>query len=550
MAKPVRLTPEMIQENLRKGVWNDDAIVDFWDKNARLYPDAEAMVDSKTRFTWSEAKARIDRLALGLLELGIKKDEMLVVQLPNSVELHLFRLACEKASILCLPVQRNLREREMDYILRQTDAVAVVIPWEFRDCNYFDMIQSIRPGLPKLRQILVVGDKVPEGTVSVQGMLLKPLEKEYPASYLQKTRCKGTDFYLVMHTTGTTGFPKFVEYPIAPRIFSNKGFIEAFKLTGKDVLGAFSAAGAGPNCIAYFTAPEVSAKVVWEEHFNPEEALQLIEKEKITVGLVVPTNLALMLRHPSLGKYDLSSMRLWWCVGAMLPYPVALETEAKLGGVILSGLGATDFGGFTIHPIDTPQQKRLLTLGKGIPGMTEVKLVDDNGKEVPKGDIGEVWARGPAAVSGYYRDPGTTAQAWTPDGWFKMGDLGYFDKDGDLVLVGRKKDMIIRAGQNIYPIEIENIILTHPKVAAASIVGIPDQVVGEKACAFVVPKNEEKITFKEMISFLTEQKLALYKLPEMLEFIDKLPLVAGEKVDKKALQQEAIARLQASGKLG
>ncbi len=542
MAKPVRLTPEIIADCKRKGVWTDQAIVDLWDRNAKLYPNDEAIVDSRTRLTWSQGKTRIDRLALALLELGFKKDEMLIVQLPNSVELHLFRLACEKAGILCMPVQRNLRHREMEYILKQTDAVGVVINWQFRDFNYFDMIQEIRPNLPKLRKVLVAGEKVPSGAVSVSELLSNPLEKKYPANYLDKTKCKGTDFYLVMHTTGTTGFPKFVEYPIAPRIFSNKAFIENFKLTRNDILGAFSAASAGANCIAYFTAPEVAAKVVWEEHFNPEEAFQLIEKEKITVGLVVPTNLALMLRHPSLGKYDLSSLRLWWCVGAMLPYPVAMETEEKMGGVILSGLGATDFGGFTIHPLNAPQQKRLLTLGKGVPGMTEVKLIDDNGKEVGKGQVGEVWARGPAAVSGYYRDPKTTAQAWTPEGWFKMGDLGYFDKDDDLVLCGRKKDMIIRAGQNVYPIEIENLLLTHPRVAAASIVGIPDPIVGEKACAFVVTKGKENLTFKEMVAFLTEQKLAPYKLPEVLEFIDKLPLVAGEKVDKKALVQEAINR--------
>ena len=548
MAKPVRLTQQMIEDNKRKGIWSDAAIVDLWDRNARLYPNDEAIVDSRTRLTWSQAKVMIDRLALGLIEMGIKKDEMLVVQLPNSAELHLFRLACEKASILCIPVQRNLRHREMEYILQQTDAVGVVINFEFRDFNYYDMIQSLRPNLPKLRNIMVAGDKVPAGTISVNEMLKNPLEKKYPADYLQKTKCKGTDFYLIMHTTGTTGFPKFVEYPIAPRIFSNKGFIDSFKLTKKDVLGAFSAASAGPNCIAYFTAPEVACKTIWEEHFNPEEAFQLIEKEKITIGLVVPTNLALMLRHPSLGKYDLSSMRLWWCVGAMLPYPVALETEAKLGGKINSGLGATDFGGYTIHPFDAPQQKRLLTLGKGIPGMTDVRLVDEFGKDIKKGEVGEVWLSGPAAVSGYYRDPKTTAQAWTADGWFKMGDLGYFDKDDDLVLVGRKKDMIIRAGQNIYPIEIENILLTHPKVAATSIVAVPDPVVGEKACAFVVTKGNEKITFKEMIAFLTEQKLAPYKLPELLEFIDKLPLVAGEKVDKKALQTEAVARMAAAKK--
>lgn len=524
---------------MRRGIWSQTAISDFWDRNARLFPDREAVTDGKTRLTWAEAKIWIDRLALGLVELGIEKDEMLVPQLPNSVELALLRLACEKSSILCMPVQRNLRQREMEYILRETAAVAVVIPWKFRDFDYFDMIQQLRPGLPELRHVLVTGDTIPAGALPLRDLLENPLEKKYREEYLSNAKCKGTDFYLVMHTTGSTGFPKFVEYPMAPRVFSNKGLIAYLKLTPDDVFGAFSGASSGPNCVAYFTAPELGAKVVWEEHFEPEEAFQLIEKERITVGLVVPTNLALMLRHPSMDKYDLSSIRLWWCAGANVPYPVALEAESKLGGVIINGLGATDFGGYTIHPLNAPQRKRLLTVGKPVPGMSEIKIVDNNGQEVRQGEVGEVWSRGPAAVSGYYRDPQTTALAWTPDGWFKFGDLGYLDADGDLVLVGRKKDMIIRAGQNIYPIEIETVLLNHPKIAAAAIVGIPDPVVGEKACAFVVTKGGENLNFQQMVSFLKEQKLAPYKMPERLEVVDQLPLIADQKVDKKALQKIA-----------
>ncbi len=543
MAKATRFTDAMIEENLRTGLWSETAVVDFWDRNARLYPDHEAIVDSRARLTWAEGKVWIDRLALGLLEMGIKKDDMLVVQLPNSVELCLLRLACEKVSILCLPVQRNLRQREMEYILRQTDAVAIAITPRFRDFDYLEMVRQLRPGLPKLKHIIVAGDEKPPGTVSLQDMVQKPLEKSYPPDYLQRTKCPGTDFYLVMPTTGTTGFPKFVEFPMAPRILSNQIFIENLKLTRDDVIGAFSAAGSGPNTVAYFAAPEVGAKVIWQEHFEPEEAFRLIEKERITVGLVVPTNLALMLRHPSLGKYDLSSIRLWWSAGAMLPYPVALETEERLGGVIMSGLGATDFGGFTIFPTDAPQQQRLLTVGKPIARVMQIKLVDDSGKEVPYGEVGEVWARSHTAISGYFRDPQATAQAWTSDGWFKMGDLGYWNKDGNLVLVGRKKDMIIRAGQNIYPAEVENLLLTHPRIAGAAIVGVPDPIVGEKACAFVVPKRNASLDVKELIPFLKSQNIAPYKLPEYFEVIDKLPLIADQKVDKKALQQEALKRL-------
>lgn len=537
MAKPTRYTEEMIRDYLARGIWSNAALADFWDKNSAIYPDRVALVDSRTRLTWSQSKLWIDRIAFGLLELGLKKDDVLVVQLPNSIELCFLRLACEKTSILCLPVQRNLRHLEMEYILRKTEAAALVIPQEFQGFNYYDMVQGLRHGLPQLRHILITGEKVPAGSISIKEMVETPRESKYPADYLDKTKCPGTEFSLILHTTGTTGFPKFVEYPVCPRIFSNKAFIDYLQLKSDDVLGCFSAASVGPNGVAYFTAPEIACKTLWIEHFEPEKALELIEKERITVGLVVPTVLVRMLNSPALGRYDTSSIRLWWSAGAMLPYQVAVEAEEKLGGVILSGLGATDWGGFTILPLDAPREERLLTVGKPPEGVIEIKLVDDHGETVSGGEIGEVWGRGPACLSGYYKDPEATWQAWTRDGWFKMGDLAKWDEKGNLVLVGRKKDMIIRAGQNIYPIEIENLLITHPKVDSAAIVGTPDKVLGEKACAFVVPKRGQDFSFSEMIDFLKNKRVALYKLPEQLVIIDKIPLVADQKVDKKALQQ-------------
>ena len=464
---------------------------------------------------------------------------MLVVQLPNSVELGLMRLACEKANILCIPLQRNLRHRELEYILSKSEAKGIVIPWEFQGFNYFNMVEELRPGLPGLKHIMITGEKVPQGTISIKEMAENSLERKYPSDYLEKTKCPGTEFYLILHTTGTTGLPKLVEYPMAPRFCSNKALIHYLKLTRDDVLCCFTAAHVGPNGIAYFTAPELACKTIWVEHFTPEDALKLIEKERITVGLVVPTVLSRLLSSPELGKYDLSSIRLWWSAGAVLPYQLGLETEEKLGGVVLTGLGATDFGGFTILPIDAPQEERLLSVGKPPEGILEIKLVDDQGNEVPTGEVGEVWGRGPVCVSGYYKDPEATRQAWTSDGWFKMGDLGKWDEKGNLVLVGRKKDMIIRAGQNIYPVEIENLLQSHPGIEAVSIVGIPDNSLGEKACAFVVLRGGEKFTLIDMIDFLKSKRIAPYKLPERLEIIDRLPLVADQKVDKKALQQLA-----------
>ena len=194
-----------------------------------------------------------------------------------------------------------------------------------------------------------------------------------------------------------------------------------------------------------------------------------------------------------------------------------------------------------------PRDQRLLTVGR--PSIAnEVKIVDESGLEVRQGQVGEIMARGPMCGFGYYKDPEASMKVWTQDGWYHMGDLGKFDEKGNLILIGRAKDMIIRGGQNIYPLEIENLLLTHPKVLDVAIVGMPDPVMGEKACAYVVPKAGQEFKFDEMVSFLKEKKIANYKLPERLEIIGKLPAVAGQKIDKKALQQAIAQKLKSESK--
>jgi non-ribosomal peptide synthetase component E (peptide arylation enzyme) len=539
----------MIEEYKEKGYWVQTTLSDIWDSNGRECPDKEAIVDSKTRLTWGEANQWIDRLALGFLELGMNKDELIVIQLPNSVELCLLRVACERAGLFCLPVLRTWRQREMEYALKRVNAVGVVIPWTFREFDYFEMIQAIRPRLPKLRHIFTVDDRVPEGVISIKEMVKKPLEKKYPRGYLEGKKCKADEFSLIAPTSGTTGLPKFIESPISSRIYMGKVFIERFGLTDEDIIGVFCPAVGGPNHPTYFSAPIVSAKVVMLEHFSSEEAFKLIEKEKISFASVVPAQLSIMMRDPMHKEYDLRSLRLFNCSGAALAPQVGMEVEEKLGCPIVQTYGAMDSGGMTLHSFYDNAEVRLFTIGKPAGG-NEVKLVDDAGKEAPKGNPGEILVRGPTLVSGYYDDPETTRQVWTRDGWYKTGDLGTFDESGNLVIVGRKKEIIIRGGQNIYPVEIENLLLAHPKVSNVAVVKMPDPVMGEKACAYVVSKQGQDFTFDDMVSFLKKNAVAAYKLPERLEIVGALPMVAeGQKVDKKVLEKDIGEKLKAARRL-
>ncbi len=234
-----------------------------------------------------------------------------------------------------------------------------------------------------------------------------------------------------------------------------------------------------------------------------------------------------MIEHPKRKDYDLSSVRLWWNAGAFLPPQLGAEVEAKLGGTILSGLGASDFRRHHDSGTGRPAGDTVYDRGHGQGRHRSSRSLTITAGKLGSEEVGEIWGAGPSCASGYFRDAEATWQAWTKDGWFKTGDLGKIDDQGNLILVGRKKDLIIRGGQNVYPAEMESILLTHPSVAAVAVVAMPDTVMGEKACAYVQLKEGCSLAFPEMVKFLTDQDIALYKIPERLELIDEMPMVGG-----------------------
>jgi non-ribosomal peptide synthetase component E (peptide arylation enzyme) len=546
VSKPTLYTEQMISEYMKAGYWDTITLSDYWERNARDYPDKEAITDSRIRLTWAEAKQWIDRLSLGLLELGFNKDDLIVIQLPNCVELVMLRLACERAGLIYAPVLRTLRHTEIEYLLKYLNATALVIPWKYRDFDYFGMVQELRPRLPNLKYIFIHGDDVPSGTISIKALLQNPLETKYPPNYLDGKKSTSTEVSLVALTTGTTGNPKCIETPVCCRLSIGRANLRSLKITSSDVFAALTPAALGPNVLPYFSAPQVGAKVSLLEHWSVEEALRLIEEEKVTIPCVVPAQLAELAAYPDLERHNINSMRVIFSAGASLPFHMVVGLEGKLGIPIVQAYGTVDYGGVAVSSIDDPLDARLLTVGKPYQG-NEIKLLDEWGKAVADGQVGEIIVRGAASSSGYYLDPDMTFKIWDQNGWYRTGDLGKFDKEGNLVIVGRGKDIIIRGGQNIYPGEVEDLLLTHPKVANAAIVGIPDPIMGERVCACVVTEVGEDFSFDEMISFLKTKRIAPYKLPERLVLLNSLPYAGGLKLDRKALKAETIDQLRAEG---
>jgi len=552
MSKMTRITPDMVQEYQSKGYWGTRRTSEIWDHDALLFPDKEALVDSKSRLTFSQIKRLSDRFAYWLIRSGFKKDDILIMQIPNCVESFIVRLGCEKAGVLCAPTQMNLRYNELRHAFHILGAVATAIPARFGRSNYYDTIQDIQKQEPSLRHILILGDEAPEGTYAIAEILRQPHERDYPEGYLEKTRFGTNEVAVIGLTSGTSGIPKFIEHPILARIAVGRTYGDSVKLCRDDTLALVTNSILGGAASVGYSggAPSVGARVALLERWNVEDALRLLEREKVTVLRIVPTQLIMILKHSELAKYRLF-LRAILCGSAPLPWEMAREAEKRLGARIVTSYGNFDGALFSLSTIDQPEEVRWKTSGKPPAGI-ELRIVDDDGRDVPAGQIGELIGRGALTVSGHFRNLAATIGAWGclgKDGWFKTGDLARFDESGNLLIVGRKKDMVLRGGQNIYPQELENLLLTHPNVGQVAIVPMPDPVMGERACAYIAPKNGKTFTFEEMTAFLREQRIASFKIPERLEIRESLPIGELGKVMKPQLVEDIHKKLQAEGKM-
>lgn len=550
--KPIRYKKEMVDEFLRDGYWTRETFYDFWDRNAREYSDREALVDSRYRLTWAEAKKLVDAMAVSWVEMGLEKFSRVIIQSPNSVYGFLARIACERAGLISLTVYPYLRQRELEYMAERTETTAVIIPHVYRKFDYLEMYKGLKKQFPHLKSIFLFDDEVPSSapdqTYSLTQLARERAEKTIDETVLAQRKLDPFENVgLLTSTTGTTGLPKLVEWPIAPRVCTSKARVGIWDLTKDDTTMAIAPhAGGAAGTLTYFAAPVAGAKTVMLEEFSPEGALELIQKEKATAIGVVPTHLVRMLEaDPS--RYDLSSLRFIRSAGGYLSPQVAEEAENAFGAVITSDLGTQDMGSVSGCRVEDPKELRRRTVGRMLPG-NKVRLLGENGKEVLPGEPGTLYFRGPHAPAGYYRDEELTATVFDPDGWTTTGDIVKFDQ-GCLWILGRAKDMIIRGGQNIYPAEIEGLLNEHPKVASVAIVGYPDREMGERCCACVIPKTGQSFTFEEMVEFLKGKNLAMFKLPEKLAVMDALPTVGDSgKIDKKTLKKD-IEEQVAAGKL-
>jgi len=528
------IDPARIAEFTRLGYWTETTSNDALERLARERPDKLAIVDGRVRLDYGAYFRRAERLAAHFVELGLGADDVVAIQLPNWSEFPVAINATMLAGIPFCQLHADFRAREVEFILRFTEASALILPRQFRRFDYLDMLGRLRPNLPHLRDVLVVGDDVTAEYFDLRRFLDAPGGLPLDRELLRRRRPKGNDLARTPFTSGTTGDPKAVLHLHNTTNCAARFVNEGHRVGPDSVLLAFLSVGLNWGLLNVLQAIFAGCTLILQEVFDAALALALIERERVTHFCCAPAHLVSMLNVPGLDRYDLSSLQMMTTGGASCPIDVIREVRARLPSHLLELYGMLECG-FQSHTMPDEEPEVVCGLvGRPLPQMG-IRVVDDSGKDCPPGTPGEILTYGPSVTIGYYNNPEANARSFNPDGWFATGDIGILDENSYLKIVDRKKELIIRGGANIYPREIEEVLYQHPKVLEAAAVGVPDPRLGERVCACVVPQSGESLTLDELVAFLTG-KIATYKLPEFLHLLDALPRTPTGKVQKGPLR--------------
>lgn len=483
-------------------------------RHALERPASPALADGRVRLAWGDVKAWVDRAAGWFLRLDLPRGSAVLGWLPNCAEWYLLRLACERAGLFWVPVSASQGKRELLSILQRVRPVVLVTMGIFRERDYTVEASEIctDAGLSPIRLQISI-----DSLLQLDG----PVSDEKTALTLEESAH-------ALCTTGSEGIPKLAVYTLAAACERAHAQARLLGLAANDIILVLST-GTGPARAAWLAAPVAGACVLGVPVFGVGSALAQIEQERASIVCGTPAQLAMLAAR--LKDVDTSTVRIWYTAGSVLPPTLARDLEAASQGIVISTYGGADFGGWAAPSPTDPPAVRHFTVGRPRGG-TELRVVDGQGLEVPKGDVGELIGRGRCCVSGFLGDEGR--QAWR-NGWFHTGDLASFDDDGNVVIVGRLKELIVRGGDKVSPSEIEALLRTRPEVAQIAVVGVPDAILGERVCACVVPAIRTQPPDLEILKqHLIGHGVAKHKVPERLLILDELPLV-GDKIDRKTL---------------
>jgi cyclohexanecarboxylate-CoA ligase len=524
------------------GLWPDRLMVDYLDEAVAENPGSVAVVGTRTAddvstcLTYAELARRVERIAVGLVRLGIQPGEVVSFQLPNWWQFVAVYLACVRIGAVANPLMPIFRQRELRFMLAFGETRVLIGPSVFRDFDHGSMLLELKRELPALCHVLLVGGRDEH---SFDRVLLEsaPMAADEVRTLFNARRPAADHLTQLMFTSGTTGEPKGVMHTSNTLLGTALSFIATTGLTRDDVvLMPSPLAHQSGFLYGMGVALALKTKLVLQDVWNPDLAADLIEREQASYTFASSPFLVDLANGAGDKPEKVRSLRLFCCSGAPIPGVLVERATQQLGLKVLSGWGMTENGLVTLTRPDDPPHTSVQTDGRAIHGM-EVRVVDDDGRVVPSGTAGRLQSRGVATFVGYLKRP--ELASIDEQGWFDTGDLARMDEQGYLRITGRSKDVIIRGGENIPVVEIEALLYRHPKLSAVSVVGMPDERLGERACAFIVPQRGQSVSLAELTAFLQNQGVAKQYWPERIEVLGEMPVTPSGKIQKFKLRELA-----------
>jgi cyclohexanecarboxylate-CoA ligase len=535
----VLIAPRRAQ-SVAQGFWHDRTINDDLDACVAACPDKLALTavqaesGSVTRFTYRELAAMADRVAVGLARLGVGRNDIVACQLPNWWQFTVVYLACSRIGAVMNPLMHIFRERELSFMLKHGEAKVLIVPKLFRGFDFEQMVTALQPSLPDLKHIVVVNGA---GANSFEALLSGPaweLSGEADA-ILSSDRPGPDDVTQLIYTSGTTGEPKGVMHTANTVMANIIPYAQRLHLGASDVVLMASPMAHQTGFMYGLMMPiMLKASAVLLDIWEPLKAIDLIRAEGATFTMASTPFLTDLAKNVADSGKTVPTLATFLCAGAPIPGPLVEQARAVLGTKIVSAWGMTENGAVTLIKLDDPDERAFTTDGCPLPGV-ELKVIDVDGASLPPGEAGKLLLRACSNFGGYLKRPqwnGTDAE-----GWFDTGDLACIDEQGYVRITGRSKDVIIRGGENIPVVEIEALLYRHPAIAMAAVVAYPDERLGERACAVVVPKAGQTIDLPGLVEFMKSQKVAVQYIPERLIVREAMPSTPSGKIQKFKLRE-------------
>jgi cyclohexanecarboxylate-CoA ligase len=534
------LLPARRDASIAAGHWPDRTINDALDACVTSCPERVALtalrveVGDVRRFTYRELGTMVDRVAIGLTKLGVGRNDVVSMQLPNWWQFTVLYLACSRIGAVANPLMHIFRERELSFMLAHGDSKVLVVPKTFRGFDHEAMARGLQAALPALQRVVVIDGGGPD---DFDALLADPHWERAPdaAHILSANRPSPDDVTQLIYTSGTTGEPKGVMHSANTLLANILPYAARLHLDENDVVLMASPMAHQTGFMYGLMMPVLlRCRAVLQDIWQPARAVALIREESVSFTMASTPFLADLARTVDETGQAVPTLRTFLCAGAPIPGPLVEQARRVLGTKIVSAWGMTENGAMTTTLPEDEDARSCNTDGRALPG-AEVKIVDTDGKTLPAGDTGRLLVRSASNFGGYLKRP-----QWNntdAEGWFDTGDLARADAAGYIRIDGRSKDVIIRGGENIPVVEIEALLYRHPSIAQVAIVAYADERLGERACAIVVPKAGQSIDFAGMVTFLEQQKLARQYLPERLVVREAMPTTPSGKIQKFRLRE-------------